>query len=71
MLLFSLSTVVIVFNFQNARKENVQTNNFVSFYGCETRSVTLTEEHNLHVLEKKAFNFIFGSKKDEVSNLGC
>ena len=39
----------------------------VVLYGCETWSVTLTEEHRLRVFENKALRKIFGAKKDEIT----
>jgi hypothetical protein len=35
-------------------------------YGCETWSVTLTEEHRLSVFENKVLRRVFGAKRDEV-----
>jgi hypothetical protein len=39
----------------------------VVLYGCETLSVTLTEEYTLRVFDKRALKKIFGSKRDEVT----
>jgi hypothetical protein len=39
----------------------------VDFYGCETWSVTLREEHRLRVFENRVLRGIFGSKRDEVT----
>jgi hypothetical protein len=39
----------------------------VVLHGCETRSVTLTEEHRLRVFGNRAPRRIFGPKKDEVT----
>ena len=36
-------------------------------YGCETRSLTLREEHRLRVFENRALRRIFGPKRDEVT----
>jgi hypothetical protein len=36
-------------------------------YGCETRSLTLREEHRLRVFENRVLRRIFGSKRDEVT----
>jgi hypothetical protein len=36
-------------------------------YGCETRSLTLKEEHRLRVFENKVLRRIFGPKRDEVT----
>jgi len=36
-------------------------------YGCETWSLTLTEEHRLRVFEKRVLWRIFGPKWDEVT----
>ena len=36
----------------------------VVLYGCETRSLTLGEEHRLRVFENKALRKIFGAKRD-------
>ena len=35
--------------------------------GCETRSLTLKEEHRLRVLEYRVLRRIFGPKRDEVT----
>ena len=37
------------------------------FYGCETWSLTLREEHRLRVFENKVLRKIFGAKKDEIT----
>jgi hypothetical protein len=39
----------------------------VALYGCETWSVTLTEEHRLRVFENSVLRRIFGPKRDEVT----
>jgi hypothetical protein len=39
----------------------------VVFYGCETWSVTLREEHRLRVFENRVLRGIFGPKRDEVT----
>jgi hypothetical protein len=36
-------------------------------YGCETRSLTLREEHKLRVLENRMQERTFGSKRDEMT----
>jgi hypothetical protein len=36
-------------------------------YGCETWSLTLTEEHRLRVFKNRVLRRIFGSKRDEVT----
>jgi hypothetical protein len=38
----------------------------VILYGCETWSLTLTEEHRLRVFENEVLRRIFGPKRDEV-----
>jgi hypothetical protein len=38
----------------------------VVLYGCETRSLTLREEHTLRVFENKVLWSIFEPKRDEV-----
>jgi hypothetical protein len=38
----------------------------VAFYGCETWSVTLREEHRLRVFENRVLRIIFGPKWYEV-----
>jgi hypothetical protein len=35
-------------------------------YGCETWSLTLTEEHRLRVFENRVLRKIFGRKRDDV-----
>ena len=39
----------------------------VVLYGCETWSLTLSEEHRLWVFENKVLRKIFGAKKDEIT----
>jgi hypothetical protein len=39
----------------------------VVFYGCETWSLTLREEHKLRVFENRVLRRIFGPKRDEVT----
>ena len=39
----------------------------VVFYGCETLSLTLREEHRLRVFENKVLRKIFGAKRDEIT----
>jgi len=39
----------------------------VVLYGCETWSLTLTEERRLRVFENRVLRGIFGSKRDEVT----
>ena len=39
----------------------------VVFYGCETWSLTLREEHRLRVFENKLLRKIFGAKRDEIT----
>jgi hypothetical protein len=39
----------------------------VVFYGCETWSLTLREEHRLRVFENRVLRRIFGQKRDEVT----
>ena len=39
----------------------------VVLYGCETLSLTLTEEHRLRVFENKVLRKIFGGMKDEIT----
>jgi hypothetical protein len=39
----------------------------VVLYGCETRSLTLREEHRLRVFENRVLRKIFGPKRDEVT----
>ena len=39
----------------------------VAWYGCETWSLTLREEHRLRVFENRVLRRIFGPKKDEVT----
>jgi hypothetical protein len=38
----------------------------VVLYGCETRSLTLTEECRLRVFENRVLRRVFEPKKDEV-----
>jgi hypothetical protein len=39
----------------------------VVLYGCETWSLTLTEERRLRVFENRVLRRVFGPKKDEVA----
>jgi hypothetical protein len=39
----------------------------VAFYGCETWSLTLREEHRLRVFENRVLRKIFGPKRDDVT----
>jgi hypothetical protein len=39
----------------------------VVFYGCETWSLILREEHRLRVFENRELRRIFGPKRDEVT----
>jgi hypothetical protein len=38
----------------------------VVLYGCETRPLTLREEHSLRVFENRILRGIFGTKREEV-----
>jgi len=40
------------------------------WYGCETWSLTLWEEHKLRVFENRVLRRIFGPKRDEVTGSG-
>jgi hypothetical protein len=39
----------------------------VVFYGCETLSLTLREEHGLRVFENRLLRKIFGPKRDDMT----
>jgi hypothetical protein len=39
----------------------------VVLYGCETWSLTVSEEHTLRVFENRVLRRIFGLKRDEVT----
>jgi hypothetical protein len=39
----------------------------VVWYGCETWSLTLREEHRLRMFENRVLRRIFGPKRDEVT----
>jgi hypothetical protein len=39
----------------------------VVLYGCETRSLTLREQHRLRVFENRVLRRIFGSNRDEMT----
>jgi hypothetical protein len=39
----------------------------VIFYGCETWSLTLREEHRLRVFENRVLKRIFGPKRDQIT----
>jgi hypothetical protein len=41
----------------------------VVFYGCETWSLTLSEECRLRVFENRVLRRIFGPKRDEVTGV--
>jgi hypothetical protein len=36
-------------------------------YGCETRSLTLRDEHRLGVFENRVLRVILGTERDEVT----
>ena len=40
----------------------------VVLYGCETWSLTLTEERKLNVFENRVLRRIFGTNRDEVTD---
>jgi len=42
----------------------------VVWYGCETWSLTLREEHKLRVFENRVLRRIFGPKRDDVTGDG-
>jgi hypothetical protein len=42
----------------------------VVWYGCETWSLTLREEHRMGVSENRILSRIFGPKRDEVTGSG-
>jgi hypothetical protein len=42
----------------------------VVWYGCETWSLTLREEHRLGMFENRVLRRIFGPKRDEVTGWG-
>jgi hypothetical protein len=39
---------------------------YLVFYGCETRSLTLREEHGLNVIENRVLRRVSGPKRDEI-----
>jgi hypothetical protein len=39
----------------------------VVIYGCETRSLTIRDEHRLRVFENSVLRRIFGQQRDEVT----
>ena len=39
----------------------------VVFYGCETWSLTVREEHRLRLFENRVLRKVFGPKRDEVT----
>ena len=43
----------------------------VVLYGCETRSLTLREEHRLRVFENRVLRKIFGPKRYQWSHEEC
>ena len=48
---------------------NIQKHNFaVFFYGCETSSLTLTDERRLREFENSVLRVLFGTKMDEVTD---
>jgi hypothetical protein len=52
---------------RNIKVKNVKHLNSASFYGCETWSLTLREEHRLRESENWFLRRIFGPKRDEVT----
>jgi hypothetical protein len=51
---------------RNAKVKIYRTIILPVLYGCETRSLTLREEHSLRVFENRVLRRIFGPKRDEV-----
>jgi hypothetical protein len=67
--LLSFGEESFVFQFAVQKYKDQDTQNYilhVVLYGCETWSLTLSDEHRLRVFEKRVPRSIFGSKKDEV-----
>ena len=51
----------------NVNINTIQSVNVAVLYGCETWSLTLSEEHRLRMFENRVLREIFGPKKDEVT----
>jgi hypothetical protein len=49
--------------------QNILSPSLDVIFGCETWSVTLREEHKLSVLENRVLEKIFGSKREEVTEI--
>jgi hypothetical protein len=59
---------VFSFAIEKRKNWNIQDYNFaVVVYGCETRSLTVREEHRLKAFENNVLRRIFGTKRIEVT----
>jgi hypothetical protein len=53
---------------ENMKDKDIQNYNLpVVFYGCDTWSLTLMEEHRLSVFAKRVMRRIFGPRREEVT----
>jgi hypothetical protein len=65
---FGAESFVFQFAIKNLKTEKYRTIILpVVLYGCETRSLTMREEHRLMVFENRVLRRIFGPKWDEVT----
>jgi hypothetical protein len=66
----SFSAETFVFQFAIKKYKDTDTQNYNSascLYGCETRSLTLREEHRLRVVENAVLRKLFGPKRNKVT----
>jgi hypothetical protein len=54
-------------NFKSPHTNNIFMIYYIMIYGCETRSLTLMEEHRLRVFENRVLRRVSGPKRDEVT----
>jgi len=65
---FSAETFVFQFAIKKYIDTDIQNYNSAScLHGCETRSLTLREEHRLRVVENSVLRKLFGPKMNEVT----
>ena len=68
MLSVGAESFVVQFAIQKCKDEDIQNYNFAFFlYGCETKSLTLSEEHRRRVLENRLLRRIFGPTRDKIT----
>ena len=70
MLSFGAESLVFQFSIQTLKIKKYKTMILPVVYGCETWSLTLSEECRLRVFENRVLWRIFGSQRDEVTGNG-